>query len=198
MPFTIELATHSDAERCETLSRLAALSDERANSLSGFLLGTTSIAEFREYIETSSLYIAREGGIVIAFLIAYPRGSKHFDELLPLFPRVEWSEPSIADRQQLMYVARKTVHPDYRRKGVATSLYDFMFRKFADYCFIGVTVEKPILNVPSQQFRLRHGFRRVGEFRSPEFEGLVNYQSGIYAREVYNQPGKRSARAPAS
>jgi GNAT superfamily N-acetyltransferase len=97
-----------------------------------------------------------------------------------------------------MYVAKKTVHPNYRRKGVATSLYEFLFSKFPNHCFIGVTVEKPILNVPSQQFRVKHGFRRVGEFRSPEFEGLLDYQSGIYARETYNNPGKRSAKAPAS
>jgi predicted GNAT superfamily acetyltransferase len=194
----IELATRSDAEGCEALSQLAALSEDPAASHNGFLLGSTSVAKFREYIESASVYVAREGDVITAFLVAYPRGSKHFEALLPLFSQVVWSDPSIAQRQELMYVAKKTVHPNYRRKGVATSLYEFLFSKFPNHCFIGVTVEKPILNVPSQQFRVKHGFRRVGEFRSPEFEGLLDYQSGIYARETYNNPGKRSAKAPAS
>jgi ribosomal protein S18 acetylase RimI-like enzyme len=198
MPFTIELATPSDAQRCEALSQLASLSEDRAASVTGFLLGATSVARFREYSESASLYVARDCDTIIAFLIAYPRGSVHFDELLPLFSQVEWTEPSIAEGQQLMYVAKKTVHPDYRRRGVATSLYEFVFNRFPEYCFIGVTVEKPILNVPSQQFRLRHGFRRAGEFRAPEFEGLVNYQSGIYAREACLSIESRKTEKPAT
>jgi ribosomal protein S18 acetylase RimI-like enzyme len=181
--FLLKSACSSDAEQCEELTRAVTLSDKPPFVEQGFLLSATSAETFREYIATNSLFVAREGSIIIGFILAYPRESPHFTDMLALFPKISWTDPAIAERPKLIYVDKKAVHPRYRRRGIATAMYQFLFTKYSDHCFIGATVEKPILNLPSQQFRIRHGFRRVGEFRADEFQGLKGYQSGIYARD---------------
>ncbi len=183
MAFLVQPASPSDAEQCEELSRAVALADQPLSVDNGFLLSPTSAETFREYIGTSSLFVAREGSVIIGFILAYPRESTHFANILDLFPKISWTDPAIAERPKLLYVDKKAVHPLYRRRGVATAMYQLLFTTYPEHCFIGATVEKPILNLPSQQFRIRHEFRRVGEFRADEFQGLTGYQSGIYARD---------------
>ena len=176
----IEGALTADAEGLHELTQLV---QRTANSAAGFLLAVTSAEQFRTYIADGIVLVAREEAKLVGFLVAYTRGTPLFNQLEPALATVAWTDPSIAVRPNLLYVDKKCVHPDHRRQGVASALYRALCDKFPNFCLIGATVERPALNEASQAFRTRYGFRRVGTFRAQFFEGLTDYQSGIYVRE---------------
>ena len=181
----IRAAQNNDIRECVELNNQSIL-DSPSNSSSGFLVTKLTIEMLAEFDRDGILRVAREQDRVIGFVLGFTRDSNFFRNLLPLMPQVKWNDASIASIPTLIYLYKKVVDLGWRRRGVASRLYESLFKEFPMYSYIGATVEKPVINQPSQMFREKLGFIRVGTFSAPEFEGLKNYQSGIYFKRAYN------------
>jgi hypothetical protein len=175
----IRPAKQSELSKCADLNNRSILGDD-ATPCSGFLLTKLSEEQMASYNTDGILRVALIQNQLVGFILAFKRGSKFFSGLLPLMDNVEWNDPSILSIKELLYVYKKVVEPSFRRQGIASTMYQAIQNEFYDFGLLGATIEKPVLYKPSKQFRERRQYRKVGTFRADEFEGIKNYQCGIY------------------
>lgn len=107
----------------------------------------------RHRAEAAHLLVAELDGQVAAFAIAYAPGSS-YDSI-----NYAWHGERFEDS---LYLDRIAVSPDFRRRGVATALYDEIEHRAKEHGRMVCEVNSHPPNVESLAFHVNRGYREIG------------------------------------
>ena len=125
-------------------------------------LDSSTLATYRTMAAES--LVAEVDGEVAAFAIAYRPGSRYESE------NYRWHAERFDD---FFYLDRIVVGSDYRRRGIATALYDAMEERARAHGRMVCEVNSDPPNVESLAFHRRRGYVDIGELAKPDGHWVV-------------------------
>jgi L-amino acid N-acyltransferase YncA len=166
---------------CLAIARDGTLASDRRVE-QGFLLGPPDEAEYFRFLQARALWVCQQQETIVGFVIAYPSSSVLYAGMAQRFAQIRWEERPLRVTERLVCIDKVATRPLQRRQGIAQTLYNHLFKEFADYGFWAGIAEQPLANPGSVALHVRLGFRKIGTFRADVFAGLRGYTSGIYFR----------------
>lgn len=173
-------ATLSDIPQIYSLSQTITYNSE-AKSESGFLVAGYTAEKYSELLGKSIFYVAVENERIVGYRIAVEVGNLSHKQIYTSFHRVTWENVDLRDVDRLIYLAQSGVHPDFRRRGIASLSLYHLYEKYPDYSFFCAIAEKPVRNSASIAFFESKGYQRIGFFRPEKYKDIQEYMSGRYA-----------------
>jgi predicted GNAT superfamily acetyltransferase len=85
-------------------------------------------------------------------------------------------------------MGKVAVQPDWMRRGVATKLYEQIFRDHPDWSFLTMCVSAPMPNIAGRTFHSACGFEPVGEGLLGDRGGLKNVKADVLFRRAVGAP----------
>ena len=153
--------TEEEALKCFELEQ-AMQSYSGEGLKNGFFIPGATKDEYLSFRESAFFRIFKLRGELAGFLIALPPGHARLQKLLSLRDKFELTDLALLGTPDLVWIAKVAASLTHRRQGVASKLYEHLFREFSASAFMTATLLTPFHNIPSQALQEAHGFANVG------------------------------------
>ncbi|HBQ97339.1 MULTISPECIES: GNAT family N-acetyltransferase [unclassified Roseofilum] len=184
--FHIREAQTSDIQAIADLHSSQSRTQIRDSS-GGFLLAEITQEQVHEHMKQGTRYflatLAPEEQAEIVGLVALSQ-----PEITPqILETIRWTGEDYGDRlmsDRHYYIQVLVTKPGWTGKGVAQSLYRFLYKTLPGSVLSGFIVTQPITNHRSLNFHHQQGFSIIGAIDDEEFLNLKSCQRTIIYREI--------------
>lgn len=127
----------------------------------GFFLEGITLNEYVGFSTDAHFRVMRIAGCLAGFIIALPPSHPRLENLKQS-PAFELDDVKVLQDPKLVWIAKVATQYEFRRQGIAASLYQNLIDSYSDSAMITTTVGAPIVNQPSEAFHQSQGFRKIG------------------------------------
>lgn len=162
--YKVETAKLVDLEKCYNLEKYYELSSDSDES-KGFFLPGTSLETYKTIFETGYIKTIKVNNELVAFVMVVPPGHKIIDGLFNNGSMILFDEKEL-DFDNIYWIAKVAVSPDFVSKGCASKLYSHVeFDFINNQCFTATAIS-PLRNYASEKLHNNFGMKKCGVFIS--------------------------------